>query len=241
MLFNDGTAFIFWRCVLATKVYGAIVLIGGGNGALDLIDGTALVESDAAIVISDGSTYFYRLDATSAAAESSPDIIEPDANGGDKRWILQTIISDSQYIRLHHTEASGTSGGDLTASVWNTRPLTEDIDTHDLCSVAANVITLQAGTYTVRAMATTYDVNTNQLRLRNTSDGTTALLGSNMYCYATRNMSGHSNMVGRFTIASAKNFEFQHRTGSTKTVSGMGLALTTGELECYMVAEFWRE
>jgi len=34
--------------------------------------------------------YFYVLDVDSAVVESSPDVISPDANAGDKRWVLVT-------------------------------------------------------------------------------------------------------------------------------------------------------
>jgi hypothetical protein len=38
--------------------------------------------------------YIYTLDEDSAAAESSPDVISPDSNAGDKRWVLTNIVSD---------------------------------------------------------------------------------------------------------------------------------------------------
>lgn len=68
--------------------YPATSLTGGAVGALDYIDGTGLADGDGAIVIVGGdSIYFYVLDADSAAAESSPSVIAPDANAGDKRWV----------------------------------------------------------------------------------------------------------------------------------------------------------
>ena len=71
-----------------SNFYPASGLIGGGVGKLDSIDGAILADGDAAIVITDGNAYLYHLDATSAAGESSPQIIAPDDNPGDKRWIL---------------------------------------------------------------------------------------------------------------------------------------------------------
>jgi hypothetical protein len=73
--------------------YLATSLIGGGAGALDAIDGAALVDGDTAVVFvgnNPAMAHFYVLDADNAGAESSPDTIAPDANGGDKRWILAT-------------------------------------------------------------------------------------------------------------------------------------------------------
>ena len=77
-----------------SKFYGATSLIGGGSGALDAIDGAALVDGDGVVVIIDGLSYFYHLDATSGAGESSPRIISPDANAGTKRWLLVGGVFD---------------------------------------------------------------------------------------------------------------------------------------------------
>ena len=73
---------------MSNMVYGATALTGGTAGALDAIDGAILVDKDMAIAITGGYTYAYLLNATSGAAESSPDVITPDTNPGDKRWIL---------------------------------------------------------------------------------------------------------------------------------------------------------
>lgn len=78
---------------MANNIYPAVGLIGGTEGALDRIDGDGLANGDGAIVITDGGSYIYHLDSTSGAAESSPDIISPDANAGDKRWILTSMQS----------------------------------------------------------------------------------------------------------------------------------------------------
>ncbi len=72
-----------------SKFWPAILLTGGGSGALDAIDGSLLSDGDGAVVITSSLAYFYYLNATSGASESSPDVISPDANAGDKRWILK--------------------------------------------------------------------------------------------------------------------------------------------------------
>ena len=74
---------------MASNFYGAIALIGGAAGALDAIDGTDLATGDGAYVITATGFYIYYLNASSGAAESSPDVISPDDNAGNKRWILQ--------------------------------------------------------------------------------------------------------------------------------------------------------
>ena len=77
--------------------YGATALIGGGAGALDDIDGANLADGDGALVITPaGDMYSFVLDADSGLAESSPDVIMPDANAGDKRWIKKKVDEASQ-------------------------------------------------------------------------------------------------------------------------------------------------
>lgn len=72
-------------------VYKKTALTGGGATALDGVDGAALVDGNLAFVTYGNIIYHYILDDDSAAAESSPDVIAPDTNPGNKRWILQHI------------------------------------------------------------------------------------------------------------------------------------------------------
>jgi hypothetical protein len=61
------------------------------DGELDTIDGADLADKDMAIVIDQTTVYFFALDSDSAAAHSSPNVISPTNNAGDKRWILQSL------------------------------------------------------------------------------------------------------------------------------------------------------
>ena len=72
----------------AINFYGAIAFTGGATGALDKIPGTNLATGDVAYVVTDEVFCVLVVDALSGAAEASPDIIKPDTDAGDKRWIL---------------------------------------------------------------------------------------------------------------------------------------------------------
>ena len=68
-------------------------LIGGGDGALDKIDGADLANGDVAVVAIRGLTNYGNfqavyVNATVAGDESVPWVITPDSNAGDKRWVL---------------------------------------------------------------------------------------------------------------------------------------------------------
>ncbi|KKM68554.1 hypothetical protein LCGC14_1459710 [marine sediment metagenome] len=80
---------------MANNFYCRTALIGGASGALDEIDGAGLNDLDFAIVSILNIAYFYTLDDDSAAAESSPEVISPDANAGNKRWILQNVVTNT--------------------------------------------------------------------------------------------------------------------------------------------------
>lgn len=66
-------------------------LTGGTENDLDGIDGAELSGGELAAVVIDAATPTFRvylLDADNGGAESSPSIIAPDANPGDKMWVL---------------------------------------------------------------------------------------------------------------------------------------------------------
>ena len=86
---------------MANFFYGAISLTGGATGSLDSIDGDILNNNDGATELTSTYAYMYRLNSTSGADESSPDIISPDSNAGDKRWILISrnhVIEDLEEL-----------------------------------------------------------------------------------------------------------------------------------------------
>jgi len=74
---------------MATTAYFKTGLTGGAATALDSISGAGLLQDDFAFCMVSNVLYIYILNATSGAAESSPDVIAPDTAPGTKRWILQ--------------------------------------------------------------------------------------------------------------------------------------------------------
>lgn len=139
---------------------------------------------------------------------------------------------------IRHSVTSGTDGGTLTASTWLTRPCAEVTDADGILSVASNQLTLAAGTYRVRITATGYSMGGRVgTRLRNVTDGTTLLVGSQGYAVDSQ---WTAEVAGQFTVAAAKALEIQHWTGVTQSANGMGAAVASGEVEVYMVGEIWK-
>jgi len=86
---------------MANNFFAAVIVSGGGAGALDDINHNSIADGDGAIVIDavNNYAYFYTYDSSSSDAESSPDIINPDSNSGDGRWILTTSQSLNSFWR----------------------------------------------------------------------------------------------------------------------------------------------
>ena len=86
---------------------------------MDYIDGAGLADGDGALVITTTHTYTYVLDDDSGAAESVPDVIEPDTNAGTKRWVLKA----SNNQRIDTAAAPIFAGGTFTAPVAGVDPV----------------------------------------------------------------------------------------------------------------------
>ena len=98
---------------MATKTYTKYVLVGGGTGALDAIDGDELADNYRAVVITEVRIYTYLLDATSGATTNGYSVIAPVTNPGNKRWILK---STDDSINPIDYGADNTGGADVTAA-----------------------------------------------------------------------------------------------------------------------------
>ena len=154
---------------------------------------------------------------------------------------LVTDVTED-YILIRDEKASGVNAGTFTQSVYRTRDLnTEVIDTGGNATLAANQITLLAGTYRFKIRCPAFSVGRHKTRLQNITDVTTIDIGSSESGFSTSFVSNHSFLSGRFTISASKIFEIQHRCAVTKTNDGFGVSVSFGDIEIYTVAEFWRE
>ncbi len=202
---------------MANNIYGAIALTGGATGALDAIDGAALADKDIAIVVMQaGSVYTYVLDADSAAAESSPGIIQPDANGGDKRWILVKTIYDLTLSKATtgFTVAGGTTSKTLTVSADMTltgyASAAEDLAGAEAAKATAPLTNQQL----IRNLKPVVNADVNELDIFTKSGGAApdatniimvAIPDGNGYTFRSRNGAVASG-TGQIAMANAGNY-----------------------------------
>ena len=134
--------------------------------------------------------------------------------------------------------ADNTIGYTLAADGWRTVLLdTEVVDTDSLGVLSSNQITLQAGTYLVRASVPTDNESAGtviQLRLKNITDNSTDVVGMKVRTY----ISGHSHLDGTFTLASAKVLELQLYPRTSNVKVGPDATHTFGETCTLAYIEF---
>jgi len=136
-----------------------------------------------------------------------------------------TTNTATQVAIFNETQAQNTQGGASVASVFTKRTLNTTVTNNIGASIAASVITLTAGTYRVTAMSPFYNVTGVIIRLRNTTDATTAIAGVNSYVAGTSNAGCTAQLDGVFTITANKNFEVQYWANTATATNGLGVAL----------------
>jgi hypothetical protein len=139
------------------------------------------------------------------------------------------------------SELATTDGGGFTSGAWQTRTLnTEHADAGGHGALSSNQVTLAAGTYLADITCPAGVCADHQARLYNITDAATTLVGTSEYTGTGNTNYTKSHITGRFTIATQKVFEVQHRCTTTKNTDGFGNANNFGEVEVYTVARFWK-
>ena len=159
-------------------------------------------------------------------------------DGSSASW----SFTNSPYLKVSDQKASGTGGGtSLAADITQVRTLnTVDTNTISGASLASNTITLPAGTYTYRIRAPHYTGTNHKAFLYNSTDASYAGIGTSEYSISGATTGTTSSIVsGQFTIAATKDFKVRHYT-TTGAGAGLGVATSSGQVEVYTVAEFWR-
>ena len=146
------------------------------------------------------------------------------------------------FLHVQDQKPSGTTGGDFTAGAWLTRTLNTVLtNTIAGASLAADQITLPAGTYRAEATAPAIRVNTHQARVQDTAGaGQTLLLGTNCFSgnggdFSTNN----SHVTGQFTLAATGVIELQHRSTATWNSYGLGVGGNFGT-EVFSEVRIWK-
>jgi hypothetical protein len=147
---------------------------------------------------------------------------------------------ESALLHVRDEKANNTAGGTFTSGSFQTRTL-NTVVTNEIsgASLASNQITLPSGTYYIHASAPASFVEGHQCKLRNTTDSSDTIIGTQGYSISSGG-SQRVTVIGRFTIASSKVFEIQHRCNTTATPEGFGNNVNHGLIQIYTDAQIWK-
>lgn len=157
----------------------------------------------------------------------------------DNMLFLYAATRDFVYIVERQT--AGTAAGTFTSGAWQTRLLNvEVVDISSLASLSSNQVTLEAGTWIVRASAPAYQVDQHKVRLYNVTDAAVIEEGTVQSAGSGVGSDNRSFVTACFTLASAKTVRLEHRCASTKSTDGFGNDSSFGTHDIYAVFEAWR-
>jgi hypothetical protein len=146
-----------------------------------------------------------------------------------------------QLLHVRDEKASGTGGGTLTSGAWRTRTLNTSL-TNEIsgASLSSNQITLPSGTYFINAIANVgANSQSHKAKLANITDTSDTVIGTSEF-NEPGSGSTKSFVIGRFTIASSKVFELQHRSGNTTDANGFGVSSGFSVVEVYADVQIWK-
>ena len=208
---------------LVTGTAGANGKLAGWNADGDVVDaGYSVIDDDTMATAS----------ATTIPTSESVKAYADSVAGSD------SFASNIYHVR--HQVASGTDGGTATGGGWRTRTINTEVTDDITATLSSNQITLPAGDYWCEIWASAIDVQGHKLRLRNVTAGSTVLVGFSNGTQTSSSLDEVGIIRGKFTIAGSQALEIQsYPINSTSTI-GFGRALSTGEVEVYVDAVFWK-
>lgn len=178
--------------------------------------------------------------ATGATGATGPQGIQG-ASGSNGTPGVILVSGAPPYICIQDQKTSGTAGGGFTSGADRTRDLNTFIANDlNLAVLAANQVTLPAGTYRCHITAPAYNTSTHQALLFNITASATVLRGTTEVSRNGAPGTSRSIIVGRVLVAQSTTFEVRHRCTTTEGTDGFGLAGSFGT-EVYTQVEFWLE
>jgi len=167
--------------------------------------------------------------------------------GGSGSWTTLGASSISSVVNpwgaamsyYRDEKSASVDGGSFTSGSWVTRTLNTEVYDENSLTLSSNRISLGSGDWIVQARAPAYGVEDHQVRLYNYSDSTVIAVGTSMHTAAisaSTFVENDSWVFAKFTLASTKSIELQHRCATTRASNGLGNGNTWGT---NVYAELW--
>lgn len=146
----------------ATGFFRTALLGGSAAGAVDGIDGDSVSDKDLILAMVSNILYIFEVDADSAAAEDSPNVIAFDANGGDKRAVLKAALGGTGDSYFPGNVGIGTIAPDAAFEINHATGDNFRLTYNDADGSAANYVDFQvssSGDLSITASGGDFDFN----------------------------------------------------------------------------------
>lgn len=152
------------------------------------------------------------------------------------------VRASSKVCFIKDVKPNNTAGGTCTSGSWQTRDLNTLEGDCDGVSLSSNAFTLEDDSKWILEGIThgASVLNAHQSRIRNTTDSTTAIVGTSAHSGGGDDMS-ETKTMGILELTDSKTFELQHRCTSTVATIGFGRANNFGEAEVYSQIKLTRK
>ena len=214
----------------------------GSYGGRLVTHGLAYVETSAAVSV--GQYLEQSASTGQARGTATPEnafgiALTASTGAGQKVLAIITARIPNQPAYLNYI---GTTTGAIVSGSWYTRALTSEVtDNAGIGSLAANQVSLPAGTYYSRFKAGGWSIDNHQSRLYNTTTAAALIYGSPMFATNATTIVTQSTGEGQFTLAAASVLELQHRAQtSNATGNAQGISAGFGGTDVFSQVEFWR-
>jgi hypothetical protein len=133
--------------------------------------------------------------------------------------------------------ASGTNGGNFTASSWTKRLVSLTYDPLTLIALSANEFTPSVDCY-IEFGGVGYSCNQTLTRIYNVTDAVSVAPG--LAVTASVGGNGTATSTGQCRLTAGKKYRLEQYCTSTKATNGLGNPVASGEQEKYAFVKFWR-
>ena len=157
---------------------------------------------------------------------------------GNLAWSTETALS---FVTFREEQASGTASGTFSNGAAQVRVLTNLTDHSSIgASLAANQITLPAGTYHARITCPAHKVVNHVASLYDTTGAATLLTGSSANGYLSGAQASTVSVIeGVFTLSGISVLEVKHQCSTTVATNGLGTSHSiAGTVEIFTQGTF---
>lgn len=215
--------------------YGPVTVTNNDSlGTIQSIMGSVIkIAKDLAIVMGGSQTDYLNANPSDIERRTFGDSVLTlvGLNISSRLTTIESNINKTAY--LSEQQPSGTNGGTSIAATWTNRILNTILDSAGVVSsLSSNQFLLQVGTYRITGTSQFSNSNNVKLRIRNITDGVTLVVGQSQIGNVTTGFVP-GIIDGEFTLISPKLVSLQYYVQASSSVTGLGQAVSSGEVEVY--------